>query len=147
MADVKGYAGAELSPFVQANKGPAAVFWMLLKTLDSWVRDKGQLTTHSHGNSPSTSICAGSWSSNSHRVRQEGLGDVCTRIHLWVVLQERNPKFREPQIFYNGQYLPSSLEGNIFFLIMDSKQIFPLLRKVTSCLSSKAVCRTKFMKE
>lgn len=104
---------------------------------DSQVRDKGPCHSQ-HSKEQELLICA-SFPSTSHpsRAVQRGPGVFMPQL--------RRPKDSNSPIFYNESKLTVLnfvLEGDIVFIIQDSKQTCSLLQTETLSLSSKAVCCT-----
>lgn len=64
--------GSGILPFMQATKLACQSHGCRQKTLNAWVRDKGQFPIHRNRNRQSYIICAGLPSPDSHRARSRG---------------------------------------------------------------------------
>ena len=96
----------------------------------TWVRDKGQLGTHSHG----VSICTVSRSSDSHRVRQTGLAMPAQVSYCGLCSGEGPQIWEAPNLSY---WAVSALfhRGRCYLYTVDGKQTLPLL-----CVRRQPVC-------
>ena len=100
-----------------------------------WVRDKG-VDYSEYSKQHELNICSHGPCSHSSELHGEGSDGCCV---CNALCQLRNPKLRKPKPLITGyrQICPTSMDGHHIFVILDSDQTCPLLRRET--LPSKAV--------
>lgn len=95
----------------------------------------------------------GSWYSRLDAIIRKAsgkLGQIGPLVHTGFVSELRCPELRKHQTLkeHCQQICPTfAAEGDIIFLILDSKQICPLPQRETLSLSSKAICRTNTLEK
>lgn len=118
---VKIYKGLEILLYLWANELADYGFTTVGVNLNSWIRDEGQLITHSKSSHQRASIHLCQFLKPQFpilRPCEEGLIRPPHTVH-WIT--RRNPKLKES--FITGrECLPFSPEADIIIIILDEKQ-------------------------